>query len=74
LIAAVGAADYAILQGHLRPRRPTETDDARQRLEMRALAQSGHLSAFAGMTPVAIATATAWVRFMQLSLCRAVSR
>ncbi len=33
-----------------------------------------YFSAFAGMTPVASATATAWVRFIQCSLCRAVSR
>src|ERR1700677_3204159 len=36
--------------------------------------QHGHLSAFAGMTPVAMATATACVKFMQLNLWRVVSR
>jgi hypothetical protein len=36
--------------------------------------QHGCLSAFAGMTPVAMATATACVKFMQLNLWRAVSR
>jgi hypothetical protein len=39
-----------------------------------ARAQAGYLSAFAGMTPVAMATATACVKFMQLNLWRAVSR
>jgi hypothetical protein len=33
-----------------------------------------YCSAFAGMTPVAMATAIAWVRFMQCNLWRAVSR
>jgi hypothetical protein len=36
--------------------------------------QQGCLRAFAGMTPVAMATATACVKFMQLNLWRAVSR
>jgi hypothetical protein len=36
--------------------------------------QHGCLRAFAGMTPVAMATATACVKFMQLNLWRAVSR
>jgi hypothetical protein len=36
--------------------------------------QQGCLRAFAGMTPVVMATATAWVKFMQLNLWRAVSR
>lgn len=36
--------------------------------------QDGCLRAFAGMTPVAMATATACVKFTQLNLWRAVSR
>ena len=39
-----------------------------------AQGQTGCLRAFAGMTPVAMATATACVKFMQLNLWRAVSR
>ena len=45
----------------------------RKTAPMRA-GQHGCLSAFAGMTPVAMATATACVKFMQLNLWRAVSR
>jgi hypothetical protein len=51
--------------------------DRKGRLEMQPAmrtGQHGHLSAFAGMTPVAMATATACVKFMQLNLWRAVSR
>ena len=39
-----------------------------------AQGQTGCLRAFAGMTPVAMATATACVKLMQLNLWRAVSR
>jgi hypothetical protein len=35
---------------------------------------AAYFSAWAGMTPVAKATAAAWVRFMQCNLCRAASR
>jgi hypothetical protein len=51
--------------------------DRKGRLEMQPAmrtGQHGHLSAFAGMTPVAMATATACVKLMQLNLWRAVSR
>ena len=50
---------------------PTRT--AKRRPPLRA-SQQGCLRAFAGMTPVAMATATACVKFMQLNLWRAVSR
>ena len=48
-------------------------DEAKRRPLLRA-SQHGCLRAFAGMTPVAMATATACVKFMQLNLWRAVSR
>jgi putative hemolysin len=60
-----------------RPRRQLEKRVRQGRREtspaMRA-GQHGCLRAFAGMTSVAIATATACVKFMQLNLWRAVSR
>jgi hypothetical protein len=44
------------------------------RLGNEAASRALHCSAFAGITPVATATAAAWVRFMQCNLWRAVSR
>ena len=45
-----------------------------ERRSLLRASQHGCLRAFAGMTPVAMATATACVKFMQLNLWRAVSR
>ena len=48
----------------------TAIEKQKERRDLRAL----YFSACAGMTPVAKATAAAWVRFMQCNLWRAASK